>query len=98
MISESIEDGWRPLSESSRESEDRHQDKKWRKEKTLMMDSRTVKKDMLVGLVEIHVPTAELDFTSARERADSSARESLEAPFLLAWFDRKTWTHSPAIC
>ncbi len=53
MISESTEDVWRPSSESSQASEDRHQDKKWRKEKTLMMDSRTVKKDMLVGLVEI---------------------------------------------
>ena len=62
------------------------------------MDPRTVEKNMLVGLVEIQVPTAELDFTSARERGDSSARESLAAPFLLAWFDRKTWTHSPAIC
>jgi hypothetical protein len=98
MISESIEDGWRPLSESSRESEDRHQDKKWRKEKTLMMDSRTVKKDMLVGLVEIQVLTAKLDFTDAKKMADKSAREVLATPFLLAWFDRKTWTHSPAIC
>jgi hypothetical protein len=63
-----------------------------------MMDPRTVKKDMLVGLVEIQLPTVELDFVSARERADGSARESLAAPFLLAWFDRKTWTHSPTIC
>jgi hypothetical protein len=63
-----------------------------------MMDPRTVKKDMLVGLVEIPVPTLELDFTKARQMADSSARESLESPFLLAWFDRKSWTHSPAIC
>jgi hypothetical protein len=98
MISESTEDGWRTSSESSQASEDRYQYKKWRKEKTLMMDSRTVKKDMLVGLVEFGEPTAELDFTKARQRADSSARESLAAPFLLAWFDRKTWTHSPAIC
>ncbi len=63
-----------------------------------MMDPRLVKKDMLVGLVKIQVPTAELDFTSARQIADSSAREVLATPFLLAWFDRKTWTHSPAIC
>jgi hypothetical protein len=98
MISESTEDGWRPSSESSQASEDRYQDKKWRKEKTLMMDPRTVKKDMLVGLVEIQAPTAELDFTSARERAYSIARKSLAAPFLLAWFDQESWTHSPAIC
>lgn len=63
-----------------------------------MMDPRTVMKDMLGGLVEIQVPTAELDFTSASERAHRIARESLAPPFLLAWFDRKFWTHSPAIC
>jgi hypothetical protein len=98
MISESTEDGWRPSSGSFHGSEERYQYKKWRKGKTLMMDPRPVKKDMLVGLVEIRMPAAELDFTSARQRADSRARESLESPFLLAWFDRKSWTHSPAIC
>ena len=98
MISESTEDGWRPSSENSQASEDSYQDKKWKKDKTLMMDPRTVKKDMLVGLVEIRVPTAELDFTKAQKMADSSAREALKTPFLLAWFDRKTWIHSPAIC
>ncbi len=98
MISESTEDGWRPSSGSFHGSEERYQGKKRRKGKTLMMDPRPVKKDMLVGLVEIRIPAAELDFTSARERANSSAKESLAAPFLLAWFDGKTWTHSPAIC
>lgn len=63
-----------------------------------MMDQRPVKKDMLVGLVEIRVQEAEPDFTDAKNMADTSAREVLATPFLLAWFDRKTWTHSPAIC
>jgi hypothetical protein len=98
MISESIEDGWRPSSENSQASEDGSQDMTWRKGRTVMMDPRPVKKDMLVGLVEILAPTSELDFAKARQMADSSAREALETPFLLAWFDRKSGTHSPAIC
>lgn len=68
------------------------------KGKTLMMDPRPVKKDMLVGLVEIREHEAEPDFTDAKKTADSMAREVLATPFLLAWFDRKTWTHSPAMC
>jgi len=63
-----------------------------------MMDPRPVKKDMLVGLVEIRVPIAELDLNRARQIAESSARAELETSFLLAWFDRESWTHSPAIC
>jgi hypothetical protein len=63
-----------------------------------MMDPRPVKKDMLVGLVEIRLPTAELDLTRARQIAESSAKTEFETPFLLAWFDRESWTHSPAIC
>jgi hypothetical protein len=63
-----------------------------------MMDPRPLKKNMLVGLVEIRVQEAEPDFTDAKKMADKSAREALADPFLLAWFDRKTWTHSPAIC
>jgi hypothetical protein len=62
------------------------------------MDPRTVKKDMLGGLVEIRAPMAELDFAKARQVADSTAREALSTPFLMAWFDRKSGTHSPAIC
>jgi hypothetical protein len=98
MISESTGVGWRPSSGSSQASEGRYQEKKLGKGRTVMMDPKPVKKDMLVGLVEIQLPTSALDFTSARQRADSSAREALATPFLLAWFDRKTWTHSPAIC
>jgi hypothetical protein len=63
-----------------------------------MMDPRQVKRDMLVGLVGLRVPEMELDFTSARQIAERSAREALVNPFLLAWFDRKSWKHSPAIC
>jgi hypothetical protein len=63
-----------------------------------MMDSRIVKKDMLVGLVDLRIPEMELDFTRARQIAERSAREALVNPFLLAWFDGKSWKHSPAIC
>jgi len=98
MISESTGDEWRPSSRSSQASEDRYQDKKWTKEKTLMMDPRPVKKDMLVGLVEIRVQEVQPDFTDAKKMADERAGEVLATPFLLAWFHRKTRTHSPAIC
>jgi hypothetical protein len=63
-----------------------------------MMDSRIVKKDMLVGLVDLRVPEIELDFSCARQISDRAALEALVTPFLLAWFDRKAWKHSPAIC
>ncbi len=56
MISELTEDGWMPSFGSSQGSEGRYQEKNWRKGKTVMMDPRPVKKDMLVGLVEIRVP------------------------------------------
>ena len=98
MISELTEDGWRPSSGSSQGNEGRYQEKKRRKGKTVMMDPRPVKKDMLVGVVEIRLPTAELDLTRARQIAESSAKTEFETPFLLAWFDRESWTHSPAIC
>jgi hypothetical protein len=62
------------------------------------MDSRPVKRNMLVGLVDHGVSGVELDFASARTIAESIAREALANPLLLAWFDRKAWKHSPAIC
>jgi hypothetical protein len=62
------------------------------------MDPRAVKRDMLVGRVDIRVVEDELDFAGARKIAERSARDSLVDPFLLAWFDRKTWKHSPPIC
>ena len=62
------------------------------------MDPRPVKKDMLVGLVDLRVAREDLDLEAARRVADQSAREKLENPMLLAWFDKNSWTHSPAIC
>jgi hypothetical protein len=62
------------------------------------MDPRPVKKEMLVGRIDIRVVQAELDFAAARKIADRSAGEPLADPFLLAWFDRKAWRHSPPVC
>jgi hypothetical protein len=63
-----------------------------------MMDPRPVKRDMLVGLVDLRASEMELDFVSARRIAERIAQEALANPLLLAWFDRKAWKHSPAIC
>ena len=63
-----------------------------------MIDPRLVEKDMLVGLVVLRVATDELDFISARQMAEHVALQTLVDPLLLAWFDRKAWKHSPAIC
>jgi hypothetical protein len=62
------------------------------------MDPRPVKKEMLVGRIDIRVVKAELDFAAARKIADRSAGKALADPFLLAWFDRKAWRHSPPVC
>ena len=62
------------------------------------MDPRTVSKDMLVGLVEIQEPMEGLEFSRARQVSDNIAGEALTTPFLLAWFDKKSGTHSPPIC
>lgn len=63
-----------------------------------MTDPRQVRKDMLVGLVELHVAEDQIGFVKSREMADSIANGTLSNPMLLAWFDRKEWKHSPAIC
>ncbi len=63
-----------------------------------MIDPRLVEKDMLVGLVVLRVAKDELDFISARQMAEHVALQTLVDPLLLAWFDRKAWKHSPAIC
>jgi hypothetical protein len=63
-----------------------------------MIDPRLVEKDMLVGLVDLRVAKDELDFISARQMAEHVALQTLVDPLLLAWFDRKAWKHSPAIC
>jgi hypothetical protein len=63
-----------------------------------MTDTRQVRKDMLVGLVDLHAAHDQLSFGKARAIADRMANETLLDPMLLAWFDRKNWRHSPAIC
>jgi hypothetical protein len=62
------------------------------------MDTRPVHRGMLVGVVDHRVSDVELDFPNARTIAEAVARESLAIHMLLAWFDRKAWKHSPAIC
>lgn len=63
-----------------------------------MIDTRPVKKEMLTGLVELKVFDAALGFREARRLADDRAGKMLADPILLAWFDKKEWKHSPAIC
>ena len=63
-----------------------------------MIDPRRVERDMLVGLVELYVVKDALDFANARRMAEDVALETLVDPLLLAWFDRKAWKHSPAVC
>jgi hypothetical protein len=63
-----------------------------------MLDPRLVKREMLVGVVDRRVSELDIDFASARKIAERIAGEALANPLLLAWFDRKTWKHSPAIC
>lgn len=53
---------------------------------------------MLVGVVDHRASDVELDFPNARTIAEAVAQESLANPMLLAWFNRKAWKHSPAIC
>ena len=63
-----------------------------------MIDPRSVKRDMLTGIVDLRLPEADLDFENARDAAESLAQENLANPMLLAWFDRGAWRHSPSIC
>lgn len=63
-----------------------------------MMDPRQVERDMLVGLVDLYVVKDTLNFVNARRMAEHVALETLVDPLLLAWFDRKAWKHSPAVC
>jgi hypothetical protein len=62
------------------------------------MNPRPVKREMLIGLLDLRVPEIELDFDAALKIAQNSARPALANPMLLAWFDTKAWKHSPAIC
>ncbi len=63
-----------------------------------MVDPRPVKREMLVGIVDLRLQVPDLDFEVAREAADGRAQEMLMNPMLLAWFDRRAWKHSPAGC
>jgi hypothetical protein len=63
-----------------------------------MIDPRSVKRDMLLGIVDLRLPEAELDFEIARNAAERLAQERLANPMLLAWFDRRAWRHSPSVC
>jgi hypothetical protein len=63
-----------------------------------MRDPRPVTRDMLKGAVYIHRKGESTDFAYAKEMSDQIARKDLADPILLAWFDRNSWTHSPAIC
>lgn len=63
-----------------------------------MIDTRPVRKEMLQGVIEVKVTDDALGFPGARRVADDRASEALVSPLLLAWFDRKEWVHSPAIC
>ena len=63
-----------------------------------MMDPRPVERSMLVGVVDLSTTNDGLDFGSAKQMAEQVASEKLVDPFLLAWFDRKAWKHSPPVC
>lgn len=63
-----------------------------------MIDQRPVTEDMLVGPINVVFRGNILDFDRAKRIADDKALETLADPILLAWFDRKEWKHSPAIC
>lgn len=63
-----------------------------------MIDTRPVRRNMLPGPLDIRLDDTELDFPAARSLADARAREVLDSPVLLAWFNGETGMHSPAIC
>lgn len=63
-----------------------------------MKDPRPVTEEMLKGALFLRTEQDRTEFGQARKAADNSAGEILENPILLAWFDRNSWTHSPAIC
>ncbi len=63
-----------------------------------MISPRSLKRDMLVGIVDLRLPEAELDFENARDAAERLAQERLANPMLLDWFDRRAWRHSPSVC
>jgi hypothetical protein len=60
------------------------------------MDPRPVKKEMLVGLVSLHVEA--VDFSVAKFLSENKARDLLQDPLLLAWFDKKQGKHFPDTC
>jgi hypothetical protein len=62
-----------------------------------MIDTRKVRREMLSEPIDVHIGDKALDFDSAKLLADSIAKKETPDPMLLAWFDEKSWTHSPAI-
>lgn len=65
---------------------------------TFMLDPRIVRREMLIGVVDRRLRQIGLDFDEAKKMAELIAEENLTSPMLLAWFDKKLWKHSPAIC
>ena len=62
-----------------------------------MIDTRKVEKSMLNEPIDIMTDDEDLDFDSAKIIADEIARQRTSHPMLLAWFDEKSWKHSPEI-
>ncbi len=54
-------------------------------------------REMLVDPVDVRVDDESLDFDRAREIADFKAGEIADDAMLIAWFDKKSGTYSPAI-
>lgn len=63
-----------------------------------MRDPRPVTRQMLGRVIEVHPDGDAPNFAHAKDAAQRAAREILAEPILIAWFDRKAWMHSPAIC
>lgn len=62
-----------------------------------MTDPRPVLRHMLIRPIDIQVSRKGLDFNRAKKIADRKAREVVDEPALLAWFDKKTGRHMPNI-
>ncbi len=63
-----------------------------------MRDARPVTREMLGGVIEFRLDGEPPSFAHAKDEAQRAARKILADPILIAWFHRKAWMHSPAIC
>ncbi|MEW6443538.1 MAG: AF1514 family protein [bacterium] len=61
------------------------------------MNPRMPERGMLVNPIDVRIDDGPLDFVRAKRIADEKARAVSPEAVLLAWFDRREGTFSPAV-